>query len=69
MRAAAWYFVLALSLAAALPASAQSPVSLGTKVDTIPAQTTAAVPQQFATAGHVTVVIFIVHPMSRLQRL
>jgi thiol-disulfide isomerase/thioredoxin len=59
MRAAAWYFVLALSLAAALPATAQSPVSLGTKVDTIPAQTTAAVPQQFATAWHVTVVIFI----------
>jgi hypothetical protein len=52
-------FVLALSLASAWPALAQSPIALGTKVDAIPAQTTAAAVQQFPTAGHVTAVIFI----------
>lgn len=59
MHTPACCFVLALSLASAVPALAQGPISLGTKVDTIPAQTTAAAPQQFHTAGHVTAVIFI----------
>jgi thiol-disulfide isomerase/thioredoxin len=59
MRAAAFCFIFALSLAAALPASAQSPISLGSKVGAIPAQTTAAVPEQFSTTGHITAVIFI----------
>ncbi|MGO9242363.1 MAG: redoxin family protein [Bryobacteraceae bacterium] len=56
MRAAAWSFAVALSLAAGL---AQSPIALGTKIDTIAAQTTAAAAEQFSTAGHVTAVIFI----------
>jgi thiol-disulfide isomerase/thioredoxin len=51
--------LLALSLASAVPALAQGPISLGAKVDAIPAQTTSAATQQFPTAGHVTAVIFI----------
>lgn len=59
MHTATFRLVLALSLAPVWPALAQGPISLGTKVETIPAQTTAAAPQQFPTAGHVTAVIFI----------
>ena len=50
---------LFLCLALGWPALAQGPISLGTKIDTIPAQTLSAAPEQFATAGHVTTVIFI----------
>jgi len=59
MQVAKICLVLALGLAVTLSVFAQSPISLGAKIDAIPAQTTAAAPEQFQTTGHVTAVIFI----------